>query len=614
MKKNLAIILFLALISVFAFSACDKEADCTHTFSEKWSTNADKHWHATTCGHGEIKGNEAAHVDADEDGVCDVCTYETGHIHTFSSEWSFDDEKHWKEATCSHTGEVGESAAHVDDDLNGKCDVCETHTHLLDEAGFCTACGVLTAPIDENDLPTLVKALKSRKVLINSGKLDYDVIIRSANGSLTDWYDIEYTFGSNGVYYKHFEDEIKVVAGADGYEAVKTGNKIITEKWLKLIAEEQVDGMVATSVGGVYTDAEPSAYAIEDLGGVYCAISTLANGYGPEAALDALFTLSLGSHVSNRVCENDTVENKVSLSYNILVVNDKTAEGKAADYYEVSVNFTYTDAFALTSIEIVCDCYTDSVPGEEDYTFDQDSETITMLTGALADTYTFKMTQTVGEREEIEIKDSSVFTPTDIQLVLSGSTDPVEEINVVVGDFTKELSIVCLPSGTFVKFLKGMSVKVLNEYGRVSIGGLQAYFQDGKVALTPTVAGTYKVVVTIGDISKTVIVNVENQELEGEYSLVLNAKDNNAWVGPHKFVAPQSGTYTFYCPTYGVKIWEKSLMDAYVGDGDPGPYVDYDNSLLDSKFTVELEAGETFSFYYMLFEKNIDYTIKYDID
>lgn len=48
--------------------------DHTHTFEEKWTTNATSHWHAATCGH-DVKDSEGEHYDDNHDNRCDVCDY-----------------------------------------------------------------------------------------------------------------------------------------------------------------------------------------------------------------------------------------------------------------------------------------------------------------------------------------------------------------------------------------------------------------------------------------------------------------------------------------------------------------------------------------------------------
>ncbi|MBQ6980700.1 MAG: hypothetical protein IJQ07_08720 [Clostridia bacterium] len=44
------------------------------------------------------------------------------HVHTYSTEWSFDETYHWHKATCDHKDEVSDKAEHTA--TNGKCSVC----------------------------------------------------------------------------------------------------------------------------------------------------------------------------------------------------------------------------------------------------------------------------------------------------------------------------------------------------------------------------------------------------------------------------------------------------------------------------------------------------------
>ena len=81
---SLAISVVLLIGVVLSFSSC-KAVDtvkgwfglggCEHTFSADWSTDATNHWHAATCEHTEEKSELAAHADANADGKCDVCAY-----------------------------------------------------------------------------------------------------------------------------------------------------------------------------------------------------------------------------------------------------------------------------------------------------------------------------------------------------------------------------------------------------------------------------------------------------------------------------------------------------------------------------------------------------------
>ena len=101
-----------------------------HTFSTEWSSDGEDHWHAATCEHKEVIKDLAAHTDDGNDGVCDVCdkTYYTPippHEHSFSTEWTSDGTNHWHAAICEHTEETKDLAPHADAGNDGVCDVCD---------------------------------------------------------------------------------------------------------------------------------------------------------------------------------------------------------------------------------------------------------------------------------------------------------------------------------------------------------------------------------------------------------------------------------------------------------------------------------------------------------
>ena len=58
LKVFLCLITVIAMVAAFAAGCSDTpetpSGECEHTFSEKWSSDAENHWHAATCEHGEI--------------------------------------------------------------------------------------------------------------------------------------------------------------------------------------------------------------------------------------------------------------------------------------------------------------------------------------------------------------------------------------------------------------------------------------------------------------------------------------------------------------------------------------------------------------------------------
>lgn len=124
--------LFFAVCLSLLVAGCNNGApEHTHSYAEEWSYNDSSHWHAATCEHTTQKSAFAKHVDADDDGKCDVCNY-VMHTHTFNTSiWSHDASTHWHPADCGHDLKADE-AAHVDEDGDEFCDICEEpvpHVH-----------------------------------------------------------------------------------------------------------------------------------------------------------------------------------------------------------------------------------------------------------------------------------------------------------------------------------------------------------------------------------------------------------------------------------------------------------------------------------------------------
>ncbi|MBE6548247.1 MAG: hypothetical protein E7667_05150 [Ruminococcaceae bacterium] len=129
MKKSFLVLLCVLLAMMFVFVACGEDdktnepaAEHTHTYAKTWTSDATGHWYAATCEHKDAKANFAAHVDDDNNGICDTCEYVTCE-HTYAETWSTDEKNHWYAATCKHavTKDLG---AHADADKDGACDTC----------------------------------------------------------------------------------------------------------------------------------------------------------------------------------------------------------------------------------------------------------------------------------------------------------------------------------------------------------------------------------------------------------------------------------------------------------------------------------------------------------
>ncbi|MCQ2582985.1 MAG: hypothetical protein MJ160_03660 [Treponema sp.] len=135
MKKVLYLIAFISLVFVscsnmFDSNRCEKG----HPFDEEWSWNDEKHWHKALCFHKDNVKDFGEHEWGPEvivispleasyslsQKTCKVCgkvvflstTEKIPHTHRFSSDWSNDDEYHFKRAICTHSEEVSEKSKH----------------------------------------------------------------------------------------------------------------------------------------------------------------------------------------------------------------------------------------------------------------------------------------------------------------------------------------------------------------------------------------------------------------------------------------------------------------------------------------------------------------------
>ena len=144
MKKYISILLCAVMI-LSLLAGCNNDGteptETTkhkHTYSSEWSHDENNHWYQATCEHSTLQANLGEHVDENLDGVCDICAYESQTCeHTFSEAWTSDATSHWHAATCNHIGATADKADHADEDNDGACDVCGymgEHEHTFEDA------------------------------------------------------------------------------------------------------------------------------------------------------------------------------------------------------------------------------------------------------------------------------------------------------------------------------------------------------------------------------------------------------------------------------------------------------------------------------------------------
>lgn len=93
-------------------------SECSHTFSNKWSSDETAHWHVSACGH-DVTGDKAEHT-FNSTGTCTVCGY---HTHVYAATWISDGKTHWHAALCGHDVK-GDEAEHTLNSGKTACSIC----------------------------------------------------------------------------------------------------------------------------------------------------------------------------------------------------------------------------------------------------------------------------------------------------------------------------------------------------------------------------------------------------------------------------------------------------------------------------------------------------------
>ena len=619
MKRNLLILCLVALLA-FAFTSCDAlggndgnqsgSDDCIHTFSENWSSNATQHWHAATCEHNDQKSDLADHTDADQDGNCDTCSYKVNHEHTYAEEWTTDNVAHWHVATCLHTDVKGDYATHVDVNANGKCDVCN---------------GDVVIDIDPDDYAGIIEAILAARGGVSSGNIIFDsqFISLASDGEAKSSGVFEYLFGANSAYFKNTTTAYN--KSVDGTENSATS---VWEKWQETLDSETVFGIFKENDDPLTMDGSAT---IDSIKGYYFAVSTLANEYGVENILYTLYTLTTDTSASDIAWTVDESTGVYTFSFNYLWINRDVAEGEDpnVNYYEVVVSFAFNKHYVLTSLDIVCDCYTNSLENEldNDYTYDDTTGTITMKPEGqyAADTYTFKVTQVAGDRTYVNENPRSKFLPDTFELFTDSTlTTPVtDSVTATVGKTTTLYLGNFLPEGTSISFDPD-AFKVSISYGGETYHGDNGvgflnetlFLAHTPLGVAPCVIfnihelGEYVLTVSIGtEHVKTVTINVvestDNSDVPVGTTIALNVQAVDSWADVANandyivsFTATQSGMYTVKIPQ-GLAAYDKEAYDnTFTTDNAIGPWVDLSEwNAVAGSFDVYLEAGQTYSFY-----------------
>ena len=637
MKRNLFILLCIVSLMVFAFTSCDMLGgdtgndnqggggendlggdECIHTFSENWSSNASQHWHAATCEHNDQKGDIADHTDADQDGNCDTCNYRVNHTHTYATEWTIDEVGHWHVATCLHTDVKGDYAEHVDANADGKCDICEADVII---------------EIDTNNYAEIINTILAAQGGVASGTvtLDSEFISLGTDGHAKSSTVFDYVFGINSVYYKS-----QNYSYHKNYNGVETSATSVWEKWQEPLGAENVFGIYKEGDAPYAMDGTAS---LDTMKGYYFAVSTLANEYGAENILYTLYTLANDSSAQDLVWTIDETTGVYAFDFNYLWINRDVAEGEDpnVNYYELAVSFTFNENYVLTSLEIVCDCYTNSLENEvdNDYTYDDATGTITMKPEGeyAADTYIFRVTQIAGERTYVNENPRSKFLPETFELFSDSALTNVitDSINVSINKVTNIYLGNFLPEGTSITF-DPTAFKVTISHGDDTFHsdsgtgyfGDYLYIAHTPLGVAPNVifnlhqVGEYTLTVSIGsEHVQTITINAAeavSDDSTVKNTLNVDVAEINGWADAYQIVsitATESGMYTIDIPE-GLAAYDKEAYDNTFNTANAiGPWIDLSEwNPVAGSFDIYIEAGETYEFYVATYSAGT-YTIAY---
>ncbi|MBO5294087.1 MAG: hypothetical protein J6B71_02420 [Clostridia bacterium] len=543
MKRVIALLLCLVLVAC-SFIACDETetkepATHVHTYAETWSSDAEGHWYDATCTCTDAPLRKLAHTDANNDGACDVCTF-SNHTHTYAEGWTADCTNHWRAADCGHIVAGTDVQAHADTNEDGKCDTCayvieDIHTHYyatawshdadnhwhaalcehsvevadkaaheINAAGVCTVCQAKVKEVDTTNLGELLAASVANNHKVVSGKVMYAYTIPEFD--MTSTHAQYYTLGNGSTYVNREQYEVS------------------NQSWYQLIGEDEVFGV--TTYDGGYT-LEPVAVGVAEMGGYTYTPSTLLAGFENTSSLSEtlyeLYTLSQNEGVSEYTVKHNAATKSYSFSYTYLIVNkvsggeslggnDENPSANVETYntslFTVDVKFTYDENYVITTADFIVGAYNEAIDG--DYSYDPTTGKVTLVENAYADTYTYNVYQTAGERTYSTEYPKASIVPSAFNLSYKDEIIG-EKVTVDAGVYTQFSLTEILPLGALINFIEpeDVVIEVKNDDAQATMQTVDMLYSNwsytiGFNANSLDYVGTYTVTVSYaGNLIKT---------------------------------------------------------------------------------------------------------------
>ena len=594
MKRHISV-LICALVVVSLMLALASCGEKPHTYSDKWSYDETNHWHAATCEDGdeckEAKASVAAHADANNDKVCDVCAYDYNHEHTYATEYTSDKDAHWYAASCGCTVEGSGKGAHVDANNDGACDTCAYnggHEHEIDANAWASDdtnhwhpvnCGHSVEEKEEHDYNDVDVCETCGHV---KGGMDVAdaVAIGDYYGDLVNGAVVNYQNGTDGyisnemIIYSLGNASSKIIVGGDEYA---------TTYWYTLY-NGPIFGVVEYSNGSVEKPYEPASglvdgYAFENIFGGDGDTEDIV--YGANAIIPYLYGMSGAENVYDFEAHSVTVEGETAyvITFNrVFPYEETTEEGKVRKLgylWSVEAVFTLSDSNTYETIAITSAKYNAEAVVVTDSEGNETVNGYSKIGLSPSIVYNYAVAQTIGERN-LEFKyDPAKLLISDFEIYEVVGEDiadePVDEtITIQAG---KTLGFV------FGSVTPGTANFDLNSI-EVSYSGLSyAYYSDwsGKISVTAGVAGEHTFTVTAGLVEKTYKVIVEPapvteiypivnyEEVVGVYSVYsVNGQPVSITFG--------AGVNTYANGAYTASLPAMSMQNSQLVDNGDGTY------------------------------------------
>ncbi|MBR1974390.1 MAG: hypothetical protein IKA20_00900 [Clostridia bacterium] len=443
MKRVKTLVLCLAsVVGVASFAvACAEDGKHVHTYATEWSKDAEGHWYDATCECVDVPVVKVAHVDANNDGACDICAF-TDHEHTYAEGWTADCTNHWHAADCGHIVAGADLAAHVDENSDGECDVCNyviedihehiyanewssddqyhwyaaicehkdqingKEAHVINGAGDCTVCGKHINDVDATSIEDVLAAAQANNYKVNHGDVVASTEVWGGTGKgtlengATDRVHFALGNGESYLQFTHFDMNGTFVDQK--------------EQWFESAGEDVIYGVEMAY--GEYQLA-PIMGAPQFLNGYNYIPGSIVPGSDTDTStianmLSALYSqMKAGERVSNAVESYDATTGKYTFAYTYYSVNVTTSGGQfdniELELYNVDVAFTVNEEMIIDWSEFEVEVYRDY---EQDrdlaYTYEigEDGATVTLTSDVTLSAtanpsyYRYSVAQTAGER------------------------------------------------------------------------------------------------------------------------------------------------------------------------------------------------------------------------